>query len=193
MTYASVNGKFDVEVISMCVVSIKISHQSCKKTIRTYDMLDICSQGIFIKQDLLKRLDVDGQKRSQNLKTLTGEKSEETLMVDNLKVAGVNKMNNKWISLPRIYLNKTLPVEKEEVANPEKVSTWKYLDSIKSEITQTYNIKIGKLIKVNCMKALEPLKITPSKNGGRYAYQTKLGWCTVGQIQNIGHWNYNVQ
>ena len=49
-------------------------------------------------------------------------------MVDNLKVAGVNKMNNKWISLPRIYLNKTLPVEKEEVANPEKVSNWKYLD-----------------------------------------------------------------
>ena len=34
-----------------------------------------------------------------NLKTLTGEKSEETLMVGNLKVAGVNKMNNDWISL----------------------------------------------------------------------------------------------
>ena len=28
---ASVNGKFDVEVISMSVVPIKISHQNCKK------------------------------------------------------------------------------------------------------------------------------------------------------------------
>ena len=116
---ASVNGKFDVEVISMCVVPIKISHQNCKKTIRTYAMLDNCSQGSFIKQDLLKRLGVDVQKLSLNLKTLTGEKSEETLMVDNLNVAGVNEMNNDLISLPKIYSKKTLPVEKEEVATPE--------------------------------------------------------------------------
>ena len=42
---ASVNGNFDVEVISMCVVPTKISHQNCKETIRTYAMLDSCSQG----------------------------------------------------------------------------------------------------------------------------------------------------
>ena len=57
VTCASVNGKFDDEVISMCVVPIKISHQNCKKTIRTYAMLDNCSQGSFIKQDLLKSLE----------------------------------------------------------------------------------------------------------------------------------------
>ena len=39
-------------------------------------MLDNCSQRSFIKQDLLKRFAVDGQKLSLNLKTLTGEKSE---------------------------------------------------------------------------------------------------------------------
>ena len=78
MTCASVNGKFDVEVISICVVPIKISHQNCKKT---YAMLDNCSQGSLIKQDLLQRLSIDGQKLSLNLKTLTGEKSEENLMV----------------------------------------------------------------------------------------------------------------
>ena len=43
MTCASVNGKFDVEVISMCVVLIKISLQNCKKTIRTFPTLDNCS------------------------------------------------------------------------------------------------------------------------------------------------------
>ena len=62
MACASVNVKFNVEVINMCIVPIKISHQNCKKTIRTYAMLDNCSQGSFIKQDLLKRLGVDGQK-----------------------------------------------------------------------------------------------------------------------------------
>ena len=63
-----------------------------------------------------------GQNLRLNLKTLTGEKSEETLMVDNLKVGGVNKMNNDRISLPKVYSKKTLPVEKEEIATPEKVS-----------------------------------------------------------------------
>ena len=62
MTCASVNGKFDVEVISMCVVPIKISHQNCKKIIRTYAMLDNCSQGSSVKQNLLKKLGVDVQK-----------------------------------------------------------------------------------------------------------------------------------
>ena len=62
VTCATVNGKFDVEMVSVCVVSIKISHQNCKKTIRTYAMLHTCSQGNFIKQDLLKRL---GVKRNQ--------------------------------------------------------------------------------------------------------------------------------
>ena len=41
---------------------------------------------------------MNGQKLILNLKKLTGEKSEETLMVSNLKDAGVNKMNNDWIS-----------------------------------------------------------------------------------------------
>ena len=110
-------------------------------------------------------------------------------MVDNLKVAGVNKMNNDWISLSKVYSKKILSVEKEEVAIPEKVSKWKYLDSIKLEITQTDDIEIGMLVGASCMKALELLKVIPSKDGGPYPYQTKLGWCIVRLIQNVRHQN----
>ena len=97
-------------------------------------------------------------------------------------------MNNDWMSLPNVYSKKTLPVEKEEVATSEKLSKWKYLDLIKSEITQT-DIEIGMMIGANCMLALEPLKIIPSKDGGPYGYQTILGWCIVGPTQNVGHQN----
>ena len=89
-------------------------------------------------------------------------------MVNSLKVADATKMND-WISLPKVYTKKTLPVEKEDVTTPEKVSEWKHLHWIKSEITQTDDIEIGMLIGSNCMKALEPLKITPSKDGGSNA------------------------
>ena len=39
------------------------------------------------------------------------------------------------------------------------------------------------------MKALEPLKIIPSKDDGPYVYQTNLGWCIFGPIQSARHQN----
>ena len=72
-------------------------------------------------------------------------------------------------------MKKTLLVEKEEAATPEKVSKWKYLDSIKSETSQTDDIESEILLAASCMKALEPLKIIPSKDGSLDVYQTKLG------------------
>ena len=75
-------------------------------------MLKNCSQGSFIKQVLLKGwVYIVRNGQSPNLKTLTREKSEKTLMVDNLKSAAAKK--------------KIFPVEAEETATPEKVSECK--------------------------------------------------------------------
>ena len=89
----------------------------------------------------------------------------------------------------RFILRKHFQLKGKRSQPPEKVSKWEYLDSIKSEITQTDDIEIGMLIGASCMKTLEPLKIIPSKDCGPYAYQTKLSWCIVGPIQTVGHQN----
>ena len=68
-----------------------------------------------------------------------------------------------------------------------KVLKWNYIDSIKSEITQTGDTEIEMLIGASCINTLEPLKVIPSRNGDPYAHQTKLGWCIVRPIQNAGH------
>ena len=34
------------------------------------------------------------------------------------------------------------------------------------------------------MKALEPMQLIASENGGPYAYKTRLGWCIIGPIMN---------
>ena len=78
-----------------------------------------------------------------------------------------------------------MPVDKKEVATPEKIEEWGYQKIISSEITQTDDVEVGLLIGGNCMKALEPLKVITSNNGGSYAYQTFLGWCIVEQISNM--------
>ena len=53
-----------------------------------------------------------------------------------------------------------------------------------NEIVQDEGIVAGLLIGTNCMKALEPMQIIPSKEDGPYAYKTLLGWCIVGPIVN---------
>ena len=46
--YASLNT--GMEVISMCVVPVKLRHGDSGKTLRTYALLHSCSQGIFISE-----------------------------------------------------------------------------------------------------------------------------------------------
>ena len=90
-----------------------------------------------------------------------------------MKDAGVTQDENLDF-FPKVYSRKTLSVEKKRLQNPDKVSKWKYLASIESEITQIDNIYTEILIGANYKKALEPPKIIASKDGGLYAYQKIL-------------------
>ena len=78
-----------------------------------------------------------------------------------------------------------MPVDKKEDATPDKIEEWDYLKTISSEITQIDDVEVGLLIGVNCIKALGPLKVIASNNGGPYGCQTHLGWCIVGPISNM--------
>ena len=159
----------------MCIVPVKVKSAAQREDILTYAMLGNYSQGSFIQEALVKKM---------QMKTLNGERSESTIAIHRLQVAG-SKDGNTWIKLPRIYTRKQLPVDKKEVATPEKIEEWDYLKAISSEITQTDDVEVGLLIGANCIKALEPLEVIASNNGGLYAYQTRLGWCIVGPISNM--------
>ena len=91
------------------------------------------------------------------------------------------------IELPKAYLKNCLPVEREEIATPVKIERWGYLKPVFKALTQMDNIEVGMLIGANYMKALEPMKIISSRNGGPYAYRTKLRWCILGPITTSGN------
>ena len=162
---ASVNGKLEAEVISMCVVPIWVGHKNSAKIFKTYTMLDNCSQGSFIRDELIEELEMTGRKLQLSLKTLTGEKSEDTMAIDGLIVSGIDlkkTRTNGWKELPRAYSKQYLFVEGEEIATSNKIKKWNYLKSISREITQQEDIEIGILIGANCMTELEPLEIISS-------------------------------
>lgn len=66
-------------------------------------------------QDLFQTLGVFVGRNSVSIWKHLMMKSGKTLIVDSLKVPGVNKTNDS-ISVPNIYLKQILPVEVEKLA-----------------------------------------------------------------------------
>ena len=52
--------KFRSDVISMCVVPVQICHPDSNKVLDTYVMLDNCSQGTFVKEEIIEAMHITG-------------------------------------------------------------------------------------------------------------------------------------
>ena len=115
---------------------------------------------------------------------LNGDVTNTSVAVEGLKVCAAATIGkNRWVKIPKAFSQDELQVDAEDIATPEKIAKWEYLDEILHEISQSSDVEIGLLIGANCSKALEPNKIIPRKNGGLYAFRTILGLCVVGAVQ----------
>ena len=107
------------KVTSMCIVPVSIKYKNNGKQVTRYAMLDNCSQGSFVHEAVLKQLGVKGTKTTLSLKTLHGERSENTSAIVGMQVKGINGHGN-WLILPKLYARKDLPVDKEEIETLKK-------------------------------------------------------------------------
>ena len=146
-------------------------------------MLDNCSQGTLVKKDLLKELKIGGRATSVSIKTLNGENTFQSHVVDGQHIRNSNTNPKKiWLNLPATYTQNQLPVGTNEVATPKELEKLKYLEPILGAIIEKDDIQMGLLIGANCVEALKPIKVISSKTQGPYAYKTVLGWCVVGPM-----------
>ena len=124
-------------------------------------MLDNCSQGTFVKEEIIEALGVDGRSTSVTIKTLNGEMSQRAIAVEGLKVAGsmMKTTTTDWINLPRSFTKESFSVEEQEIATPTKVKDWDYLKGIVDNICPNTNISVGLLIGANFAEALEPKEV----------------------------------
>ena len=98
-------------------------------------------------------------------------------------------MDAEWINIPKAYTKVDLPVDSSEIGTSEKIKKWKYLQEICEEISQSDDVKVELLIGANCPKALEPVQVIASRDGGLYVMKTVLGWRIVGPIAWINSGN----
>ena len=178
---------FPVNIISMCVVPVKLSHAKTKKEVFTLAMLDNCSQGSFFKQNMKDRLGISGRKTDVIIKTLNGERSMESEVVTGLRVSKeIRGEKMQWLNLPAVYTRDGLPADIDEAATCEKAKRWDHLKGIADNLPTESNMKIDLLIGANCARALEPVEVLPYQDKGPFAYKTLLGWCVVGPLTKTG-------
>ena len=180
------------DVISMCIVPVQIKSKDTSKTVHTYALLDSCSLGTFILNQLASDLAISGRKTSITIKTLNGEFISNLTALEGLKVASISEANKEWLPLPRTFTRADAPVDNDDITKPSQLRKWKYLENVINQLTFSDHIFVGLLIGANCTKALELIEILRSKNGRPYAFKTRLGWCVVGQNRtkrNKVSWN----
>ena len=162
------------EVISICVIPVKVKYKDTNSVYSTFAMLDNCSQGCFVNFSLVKNFRIKGYKTSVSVKTLTGGKAT-SFAVEVLKVSRTSGLDDEWINIPKAYTKVDFPVDSSEIATPEKIKKWKYLHEISEEISQSADVKVEILIGANCPRALELVLIMARRDGGPYAMKTILG------------------
>ena len=84
---ACASSNTGMEVISMCIVPVKLIHGDSGEALKTYVLLDSCSQDTFILERLPKRFGIKGRRTSITIKTLNGEVTNKSSVISGKKVA----------------------------------------------------------------------------------------------------------
>ena len=105
------------KAICMCVIPIVVRHKNSNKEIKTYAMLENCSQATFAKEHLLGLLGLQGRKTPITIKAMNGEV---------MKIYKATKSRifqvGIWETLPSPYSQKDVPVNKSHKATAVKAS-----------------------------------------------------------------------
>ena len=150
-------------VISICVVHVKVSYGRTKKQISTYAMVDNCSQGCFMKGSITNNLGADGRKTEITIKNLDDEQKMKSKVMSGLKVRSDSDEGNKrWLDLPATDTKEELPADVDEVATREKIEIWDHVKKIFFSIIITMNIEslVTNILKIKVNKTRRRVSLT---------------------------------
>ena len=91
-----------MEVISMCVVPVKVRHGDSGKTLARKPM-HFWTAVAFILERLPKRFGITGRRTSITIKTLNGKVSKSSVIIG-MKVASSRDSSEDWLELPDTHI-----------------------------------------------------------------------------------------
>ena len=143
MDVKSASANMASKIISMCVVPIKIIHAETKREVSTFAMLDNCSRGCFIENNIKERLGASGRKTEIIIKTLNGDQEVASTVIPGLKVASdMEGVRQRWLNLAATYTREKLPADVGEVATTGKVAGWEHLKKLVDKVLENQTLKL---------------------------------------------------
>ena len=107
---------------------VPVTLKAAGTEVLTYAVLDSCSTGIFVLEDVAACLDVEGADTRLMMKTVNGTKLQDTKVLKGLTVADLNGANA--ITLPKTYAKEDISAIEVDVRTPELTRRWKHLNRI---------------------------------------------------------------
>lgn len=166
------------------IVPVWLRHKkNTNNKLLTYALLDERSDACFVKEDLLRRLDVNGPEIELKLSTVLAEKVVKSRRVEGLVVRGYSE--DVEIPLPKSYSRSSIPARESQIPRPESALNWPHLQKISEKIMPlNEDLEVGLLISLNCSRAIKPLEVIPGQEDDPYAKRTALGWGIIGAIRS---------
>ena len=170
----------------MCIVLVRMHHSSYpEKEIEVYAMLDECSNGTFIHEEIAEMLSDDVKRPAVvSVSSVNADTTMETIAIQGLVIRGSERFGEKYptpeIALPTTFSKPKLPMDEDDIPNAVEVGKWDYLKEVAETLSEVKKMPLGLLIGTNCKKALEPMQVIPSSENGPYAKRTRVGWCVIG-------------
>ena len=117
--------------VCMCIVPVVTRYVNKRKEVTTYALLDNCSQGTFVREDTIHKLEASGARTKATVKAMNDGKTHLSTAVDGLEVGSNNKrINEQCIKLPKSHTTSEFLINTKVLATKEKPRKWKYLDNI---------------------------------------------------------------
>ena len=82
------------EIVSMCIVPVKIRYVNKRKEVTTSALLDNCAQGAK-REDIIHKLEASGARTKITVKTMNGGQTHLSTAADGLEVASNNKSTDE--------------------------------------------------------------------------------------------------
>ncbi len=164
-----------LSIVPVCVKSKKGS-----KVVTTYAFLDSGSSASFCTESLMTKLNLPAKKVNILMRTMNQDKSISCHVLNDLEVSGLNQEH--FCSLPEVYTQKTMPVDKSNIATQNYLACWPHLSHI---CLPSIDAGVELLIGSNVPEALEPWQIIRSQNNGPYTIKTLFGWAVNGPIKRL--------
>ncbi len=129
----------------LSIVPVQVKSKLGDFTVTTYAFLDPGSTATFCTEGLMRRLKMTGMKKCILLRTMGHENVVNTSVLTGLEISGLSE--DKFMDFPEVLTQKTIPVSKDNVLNPEDIRKWRYLDDVKiPKLDAEVELLIGTMI-----------------------------------------------